>query len=451
MRRRRLTSIGPGDTLAGLFIDEWSESIPATVETTGLGFHFDAPGRTATAEHSSGCAVANPTVDSWTLDGLVDVVNEAMALARLRAVRPPGSAGTRAGAAGHLPVQQLQAGRADGGPAEDARVEPAVCSACQWAEQRRELHEDGRRQPQRSSNRESESWHFEFQRPRRALRRSPPSSPSRIRRPRRGRGSNRCRPVTTCRRRCRRGSPIRCGCWRASGSSTSSRVRTRAARSRRPFASAACRSRHSSGTACPRVALAGAPPIEALVEREQVLAVHPKLNAQAGQQLMRQLRAAGLERRADQAARAFSSGDRARRRIRSATTPASSGTHCSTASRSTRWRSRTTLRPLLGNDAALDGFGTDLGRRRRQLPTFADSGNRLDGTGSTISRVERRHAGREPVLERASARVRVRAAGRRHAAAAPARSRRVHRRPARLAHLHRRAPAQRAGRARAPS
>ena len=49
-----LSSIAPGDTLAGLFIDEWSESIPATDETTGLGFHFDAPGRAATAEHSSG-------------------------------------------------------------------------------------------------------------------------------------------------------------------------------------------------------------------------------------------------------------------------------------------------------------------------------------------------------------------------------------------------------------
>lgn len=35
------------------------------------------------------------------------------------------------------------------------------------------------------------------------------------------------------------------------------------------------------------------PPVEALVEREQVLAAHPKLNAQAGQQLLRRLRALG--------------------------------------------------------------------------------------------------------------------------------------------------------------
>lgn len=39
----------------------------------------------------------------------------------------------------------------------------------------------------------------------------------------------------------------------------------------------------------------GGAPIEALVEHEQVLSVHPKLNAQAGQQLMRRLRAAGLQ------------------------------------------------------------------------------------------------------------------------------------------------------------
>jgi hypothetical protein len=82
-----LTSIAAADTMAGLFIDEWSESIPATEETTGLGFHFDAPG--ARPPQSVLLAVpADPAADHWTLDGLVDVVQEAMALARLRAVRP---------------------------------------------------------------------------------------------------------------------------------------------------------------------------------------------------------------------------------------------------------------------------------------------------------------------------------------------------------------------------
>ena len=82
-----LAAIDPADTMAGLFIDEWSESIPATEEVTGLGFHFDAPG--ARPPQSVLLAVpSDPSADHWTLDGLVDVVNEAMSLARLRAVRP---------------------------------------------------------------------------------------------------------------------------------------------------------------------------------------------------------------------------------------------------------------------------------------------------------------------------------------------------------------------------
>jgi hypothetical protein len=50
---------------------------------------------------------------------------------------------------------------------------------------------------------------------------------------------------------------------------------------------------HPSG-AVPDVDITGAaPPVEALIESEQVLAVHAKLNAQAGQHLMRMLRAEG--------------------------------------------------------------------------------------------------------------------------------------------------------------
>ena len=52
---------------------------------------------------------------------------------------------------------------------------------------------------------------------------------------------------------------------------------------------------HPTG-AVPDVALpAPFAPVEAMVEHEQVLPVHPKLNAQAGQQLMRMLRAAALD------------------------------------------------------------------------------------------------------------------------------------------------------------
>ena len=73
--------------IAGLFVDEWMESIPSHEETTGLGFHFDAPG--ARPPQAILLAVpADPALQNWTLDGLLGVVNEAMALARLRAVRP---------------------------------------------------------------------------------------------------------------------------------------------------------------------------------------------------------------------------------------------------------------------------------------------------------------------------------------------------------------------------
>jgi hypothetical protein len=82
-----LDGLAPGDTLAGLFIDEWSETIPSDEETTGLGFHFDAPG--ARPPQSMLLAVpADPDAECWTLDALLATVNEAMSLARLRAVRP---------------------------------------------------------------------------------------------------------------------------------------------------------------------------------------------------------------------------------------------------------------------------------------------------------------------------------------------------------------------------
>lgn len=79
--------LDPGAAMAGLFVDEWSETIPHTHETTGLGFHFDAPG--ARPPQSMLLAVpADPNADAWTLDALLATVQEALALARLRAVRP---------------------------------------------------------------------------------------------------------------------------------------------------------------------------------------------------------------------------------------------------------------------------------------------------------------------------------------------------------------------------
>ena len=82
-----LNSISADDALAGLYIDEWMESIPSLEETTGLGFHFDAPG--ARPPQSILLAVpADSAVPAWTLDALLRTVQEALALAKLRAVRP---------------------------------------------------------------------------------------------------------------------------------------------------------------------------------------------------------------------------------------------------------------------------------------------------------------------------------------------------------------------------
>ena len=82
-----LNSIAADDALAGLYIDEWMESIPSLEETTGLGFHFDAPG--ARPPQAILLAVpADSAAPAWTLDALLGTVQEALALAKLRAVRP---------------------------------------------------------------------------------------------------------------------------------------------------------------------------------------------------------------------------------------------------------------------------------------------------------------------------------------------------------------------------
>ncbi|WP_367847067.1 hypothetical protein [Rhodoferax sp. WC2427] len=82
-----LRALDAASTLSGLFVDEWMETIPSDTETTGVGFHFDAPG--ARPPQSILLAVpADPAADHWTLESLLDTVNEAMALAQLRAVRP---------------------------------------------------------------------------------------------------------------------------------------------------------------------------------------------------------------------------------------------------------------------------------------------------------------------------------------------------------------------------
>jgi len=68
----------------GLLLDEWTELIPARSELTGIAFHYDDPG----AEAPQAVLVAVPPGDTtvWDVDMLVDIVNETVDLAKLRAV-----------------------------------------------------------------------------------------------------------------------------------------------------------------------------------------------------------------------------------------------------------------------------------------------------------------------------------------------------------------------------
>ena len=70
--------------MAGLIVDQWTDIVPNDQETTGLSFHYDAPG--ARAPQSILISVpADPSARSWSVDALAGTVREAMDLARMRA------------------------------------------------------------------------------------------------------------------------------------------------------------------------------------------------------------------------------------------------------------------------------------------------------------------------------------------------------------------------------
>lgn len=73
--------------LAGLLVDEWQEFVPSAWQTTAVSFHYDAPG----SRPPQSVLLALPprlNEENWTFDALLDCVNEALDLAKLRAVRP---------------------------------------------------------------------------------------------------------------------------------------------------------------------------------------------------------------------------------------------------------------------------------------------------------------------------------------------------------------------------
>jgi hypothetical protein len=76
----------PNDTFCGLLIDEWTETIPATAETTGIAMHYDRPG----SEPPQTMLLVTPPArtGTWNWDDLVATLHETLDLARSRAVEP---------------------------------------------------------------------------------------------------------------------------------------------------------------------------------------------------------------------------------------------------------------------------------------------------------------------------------------------------------------------------
>jgi len=73
-----------GAAVAGLAVDDWTETIPATEATTGVAFHFDGPD--AVAPQAILVAVPPDNRERWDTALLEATVADAFELARLRAV-----------------------------------------------------------------------------------------------------------------------------------------------------------------------------------------------------------------------------------------------------------------------------------------------------------------------------------------------------------------------------
>ena len=70
----------------GVLVDEWTEVIPRTDETTGVAFHYDRPNNEA--PQTLLLALPADFTGSWDWDDLVDTLHETLDMARKRAVEP---------------------------------------------------------------------------------------------------------------------------------------------------------------------------------------------------------------------------------------------------------------------------------------------------------------------------------------------------------------------------
>jgi hypothetical protein len=83
IHRTDVASGALGSSIAALVIDQWYEQIPGATATTGVSFHFDGPG--ARAPQTMLVAVhPDLTAKQWSIDMVIDTVNETADLARMR-------------------------------------------------------------------------------------------------------------------------------------------------------------------------------------------------------------------------------------------------------------------------------------------------------------------------------------------------------------------------------
>ncbi len=80
--------------VAGLLVDQWTETIPSDLVTTGVSFQYDAPG--TQAPHALLLAVPGryTTAGYWTTDVVRDIVKDTLDLAKVRLVDPDALLGT---------------------------------------------------------------------------------------------------------------------------------------------------------------------------------------------------------------------------------------------------------------------------------------------------------------------------------------------------------------------
>lgn len=78
------TALDPRESLAGLIVDEWTESVPERRETTAITFQFNPPD--SCAPQSVLLAIPPDPDQDWTIGSVHRVLMETLDLAKLRAV-----------------------------------------------------------------------------------------------------------------------------------------------------------------------------------------------------------------------------------------------------------------------------------------------------------------------------------------------------------------------------